>query len=358
MECEHLEKVCCKGSNFSFPSLESSDPVYRCSVCGSTDSIWLCVTCGVLSCGRYVNAHGLKHKEKTKSHSVCIETKELSVFCYDCDEFVINDTSDRFVEKLRGLILTKSLKKDIVEVSPGPALRPRMKRPVPSCSVVGGAAPKKQKSPKKAGKGKSPRKRLGLKNLGNTCFMNSVLQSLGNIEEFCNILTALPSLEHQLNTSKEAKTAIGRLSADGIIVTEELKKVLRALKEGEEKSAISPESLFHAIWKVVPRFRGYQQQDAHEFLRYMLDRLHTELLLLLPGRFRNERIEEVLRGAPLAKSQSVVTSVFGGTLQSEVTCLSCRTTSKKQDPFLDLSVDIPQQFTGNQSLHTRTLFPN
>ena len=44
---------------------------------------------------RYVAAHGLKHKEKTKTHSVCMETKQLSVFCYDCDEFVINDTSDK-----------------------------------------------------------------------------------------------------------------------------------------------------------------------------------------------------------------------------------------------------------------------
>ena len=44
---------------------------------------------------RYVAAHGLKHKEKTKSHSVCMETKELSVFCYDCDEFVINDTAEK-----------------------------------------------------------------------------------------------------------------------------------------------------------------------------------------------------------------------------------------------------------------------
>ena len=44
---------------------------------------------------RYVAAHGLKHREKTKSHSVCMETKELSVFCYDCDEFVINDTAEK-----------------------------------------------------------------------------------------------------------------------------------------------------------------------------------------------------------------------------------------------------------------------
>ena len=44
---------------------------------------------------RYVAAHGLKHKEKTKSHSICMETKELSVFCYDCDEFVINDTAEK-----------------------------------------------------------------------------------------------------------------------------------------------------------------------------------------------------------------------------------------------------------------------
>lgn len=62
-------------------------------------------------------------------------------------------------------------------------------------------------------------------------------------------------------------------------------------------------------------FRGYQQQDAHEFLRYMLDRLHTELMHLLP--------DGTLKDSPYISlghkgRSSIVTSVFGGTLQSEV----------------------------------------
>ena len=186
-------------------------------------------------------------------------------------------------------------------------------------------------------------------------------------------------------------------------MTEELRKVLVALSQGPQQASnkisnntnnsnssstlssspslsstltrkvISPEALFLVIWKVVPRFRGYQQQDAHEFLRYMLDRLHTELLSLLPGdlvnnssknngsgggnrlasnspyyRQRQQRPMLVHRGSGgpgnPSSSHSLVTQIFGGTLQSEVNCLVCSASSKKHDPFLDLSIDIPSSF--------------
>ncbi|CAH2982082.1 unnamed protein product [Chilo suppressalis] len=189
------------------------------------------------------------------------------------------------------------------------------------------------------GKSQREKKIVGLKNLGNTCFMNAVLQSLNNIQEFSCYFSQLPSLEMKTNGRKVYHSrSYTRQEMHDVVMAEELRKVLINLNTGGcgSKGAISPECLFLVIWKVVPRFRGYQQQDAHEFLRYMLDRLHTELLQLLPP----DRAEVgFLSRTP---SASIVTAVFGGTLQSEVRCLACGTESKKFDPFLDLSLELPE----------------
>ncbi len=65
--------------------------------------------------------------------------------------------------------------------------------------------------------------------------------------------------------------------------------------------------------------RGYQQQDAHEFMRYLLDKLHTELV----------QVQEMgwqIRASPLsnastAATTSIVSDIFGGLLQSDVSRL-------------------------------------
>lgn len=79
--------------------------------------------------------------------------------------------------------------------------------------------------------------------------------------------------------------------------------------------------------------RGYQQQDAHEFMRYLLDRLHSELLQLLPYPTSNSPFI-----TPKGTS-TIVTAIFGGLLQNEVHCLICGMESKKHDPFLGKDSD-------------------
>lgn len=90
--------------------------------------------------------------------------------------------------------------------------------------------------------------------------------------------------------------------------------------------------LLFCVLKLIIMFcfvlRGYQQQDAHEFMRYLLDRLHCELLQLLPYPSSNSPFI-----TPKGTS-TIVTAIFGGLLQNEVNCLICGTESKKHDPFL------------------------
>ncbi|KAG8228938.1 hypothetical protein J437_LFUL011564 [Ladona fulva] len=366
MECPHLAesvKIDCAPQKKKID--ETKD--WECTVCSTTLSPWLCLYCGEVNCGRYVNGHAKTHSDQNEGHNVCMDCESLAVFCYSCDEFVVNDTDDRLLNRVRhdmcqsanhgsidnedassSLGDSESWKSDCSSkdtTENGRTLRPRSRKR--SHSVDSGSAENIQCKRKKASKvngGNSrlrERKVVGLRNLGNTCFMNAVLQSLSNIQEFCGYFKQLPSLDGVKNNGRRVYHSRSYKEIDDVLMTEELRKVMISLNQGGTKGAISPESLFTVIWNVVPRFRGYQQQDAHEFLRYMLDRLHTELLQLIPG--STLRDSQYISLGYKGRS-SIVSSVFGGTLQSEVSCLNCGMESKKHDPFLDLSLDIPDKF--------------
>ena len=42
---------------------ESEAGVWRCEICETDQSPWICIFCGVIGCGRYVNAHAKTHFE-------------------------------------------------------------------------------------------------------------------------------------------------------------------------------------------------------------------------------------------------------------------------------------------------------
>ncbi|XP_066524523.1 ubiquitin carboxyl-terminal hydrolase 3 [Hoplias malabaricus] len=347
MECPHLgSSVCVSVDATRFPN--GSPSSWCCSVCRSNKSPWVCLTCLSVHCGRYVNGHAKKHfeeiqtpancprkleKEKLQQHSVCMDCSSYSTFCYRCDDFVVNDTKLGQVQRMREHL--QSLENSVVNPD-----RQRKRK------LSGSSSP--DKMPEDSG-GSLALCATGLRNLGNTCFMNAILQSLSNIPDFSSYFKDLPAVALRSGKTAGRRTYHTRSQGDSSVsLVEELRKTLCSLWQ-ENQTAFSPDALFYVIWKIMPSFRGYQQQDAHEFLRYMLDHLHRELQgsknglpgpSLIPDRPDLTSDNKCcINGTP-----TVVTSVFGGVLQNEVNCLICGTESKKFDPFLDLSLDIPSQF--------------
>ncbi|XP_005730213.1 ubiquitin carboxyl-terminal hydrolase 3 [Pundamilia nyererei] len=350
MECPHLSSNISGAFDSSrFPNGTPSS--WCCNVCRSNKSPWICLTCLMVHCGRYVNGHAKKHFEENQvlcvsqrkgekhekekiHHSVCMDCSSYSVFCYRCDEFVVNDTKLGQVQKLREHL--QSLE---------------------NSALMGERQRKRKLQDSPAGDGKLLKDSdgvalgaTGLRNLGNTCFMNAILQSLSNIEQFSCYFKELPAVA--LRSGKTAGRRMYHTRSQGdnsVSLVEEFRKTLCSLWQGNQ-TAFSPDSLFYAIWKIMPSFRGYQQQDAHEFMRYLLDHLHRELQYSRNGASHPVSPQDGVRLSSTDGkcctngTASVVTSIFGGILQNEVNCLICGTESRKFDPFLDLSLDIPSQF--------------
>ncbi|XP_053497970.1 ubiquitin carboxyl-terminal hydrolase 3 isoform X1 [Ictalurus furcatus] len=348
MECPHLSSTVCVAMDPTrFP--HGSPSSWCCSVCRSNKSPWVCLTCLNVHCGRYVNGHAKKHfeevhcsatgqkkTEKFQQHSVCMDCSSYSTFCYRCDDFVVNDTKLGQVQRVREHL--QSLENSVINSD-----RPRKRK------LSGSSSPDLRMSADGVSEGPPARSATGLRNLGNTCFMNAILQSLGNIPEFSCYFKDLPAVA--LRSGKTAGRRMYHTRSQGdssVSLVEELRKTLCSLWQGSQ-TAFSPDALFYVIWKIMPSFRGYQQQDAHEFLRYLLDHLHRELQGSkngLPGPSLLPDIPNINSGSKCSinGTPTMVTAVFGGVLHNEVNCLICGTESKKFDPFLDLSLDIPSQF--------------
>ncbi|XP_010868596.1 ubiquitin carboxyl-terminal hydrolase 2-like isoform X1 [Esox lucius] len=185
---------------------------------------------------------------------------------------------------------------------------------------------------------KSPQGLVGLRNLGNTCFMNSILQCLSNtpdLRDYC----LMNVHRTDINNNCRSQSAL----------MEEFAKLTQTLWTSVSSEPISPSDFKFQIQRYAPKFVGYNQQDAQEFLRFLLDGLHNEVnRVTVQPRVPPEDIDHLPDSEKgkrmwkkyLERENSKVVDLFVGQLKSSLTCNDCGYCSTVFDPFWDLSLPI------------------
>lgn len=459
---------------------------WHCVDCNTTESIWACLSCSHVACGRYIEEHALKHFQES-SHPVALEVNELYVFCYLCDDYVLNDNATGDLKLLRSTLsaiksqnyecttrsgrtlrsmgtnddsylshggaqallrnedrmftalwhrrraLLGKVFRSWLEVTPigkkileeerrleeeerrekarkrrqerkrelkaemekmPPRKSSRLQNPIRMSSKSAPCLQNTSQNAKSAAELKetytsdevrlkkasdSPMKRrptvtpgvTGLRNLGNTCYMNSILQVLSHLLIFreCFLKLDLNQTQELLATATNGKTRSSTkhlsIAASALHVNENQEKIngsssvrrpslssglsggasktrnMELIQRREPSSKhislchelhtlfqvmwsgkwalVSPFAMLHSVWRLIPAFRGYAQQDAQEFLCELLDKVQQELETtgtrypaLIPASQR-KLIKQVL---------NVVNNVFHGQLLSQV-CFMC-----------------------------------
>ncbi|XP_042164254.1 ubiquitin carboxyl-terminal hydrolase 33-like [Oncorhynchus tshawytscha] len=253
-DCPHLQ--CVGEITKEELILKSHGQCQDCKVGGP--NLWACLEngCVYVGCGESHTDHSTIHSQET-GHNLTVNLTTLRVWCYACGKEV-------FLERKLGphcpvpstKTLTSPLTNNTQEGSRGSGRSTSLRLPpTGGCEDLGMETEEEEEELR-------PRGLTGLKNIGNTCFMNAALQALSNCPPLTQFFVECGGL---VRTDK--KPALSK----------SYQKLVSDLWHKNRPSYVVPTSLFQGIKAVNPMFRGYSQQDSQEFLRCLMDQLHEEL---------------------------------------------------------------------------------
>ncbi|THV06374.1 cysteine proteinase [Dendrothele bispora CBS 962.96] len=265
--------------------------------CGSCNTPllrpFLCLYCSYSGCWEKgeMSSHLKDH-----DHTFCVDAKTGTVYCALCDDMIHSHAID-------ALHLEAVLR---VEEQYTPfQVKGRQREPyrfwVPS---------EEEKSALENTEPVSCQGRRGLLNLGQTCFLNVVLQCFVHNPLLRNYFLA-DKHNHKQCKNDDCSCC-------------EMDKLFTAVYSNDT-SPYGPISLLAMTWRKYPDFAGYAQRDAHEFFMATLNQMHSSC-----------------KGSTNISCNCIIHSTFAGAYQSDVSCTRCGSVTTTIDPMLDISLELKE----------------
>nr|XP_057917829.1 ubiquitin carboxyl-terminal hydrolase 22 isoform X1 [Doryrhamphus excisus] len=250
-----------------------------CHMCGAHLSrLHSCLYCVFFAC--FAKKHIHEHA-KSKRHNLAIDLLYGGIYCFMCQDYIYDKDMEQIAKeeqrkawKMQGVGEKYSTWEPTKRELELLRHNPKRRRITSNCTIG----------------------LRGLINLGNTCFMNCIVQAL----------THTPLLRDFFLSDRHKC----EMQSNSCLVCE-MSQLFQEFYSGHRSPHI-PFRLLHLVWTHARHLAGYEQQDAHEFLIAALDVLHRHCK---------------------------------GGLQSDVTCQVCHGVSTTIDPFWDISLDLPGSST-------------
>jgi len=303
-----------------------------CGYCDLKENLWICLVCGHLACGRQQvgglpgNGHALQHFKDT-NHSIAVKSGTISsegtasVYCYACDNDVNDDQLPQHLSKIGIDVMgMEKTEKTITELNLDLNKNFNL-----STAFEKGKSLEAVFGPQ----------RTGIQNIGNSCYIASVLQSLFHVPEYkLRYLDA--GQKHLAQCAREqskcfmcqmSKMAHGICSGEFCTenVDERFDDDTGDIIINRYQDGIRPYMFRNIVGKGHVEFGGNKQQDAMEYLIHLINFTSNQEKL-----FKLKKLSDI----------------FSFKLESRFKCKACDKSIVKNinSKYIKVPVPLPENF--------------